>query len=691
MNELEELKRLLFSDEQRSLNELNHRVEDPAARSSDVASVLAESVRVSASRGRELSDALRAPVDECIRSSIREDVDVFADALFPVMGPAIRRSVLETFRTLVQSLNQTIESAFSWQGLKWRVESRRTGVPISELVLRDTLEYRVEQVFVIQHESGLLVRHAAHPDLVTRDRDAVSAMLTAIQDFVRDSFGNSDGRGDGLDVVEIGEHVVWLFPGPAATLAVVFRGTPRLDLRQYFAGLNEKLQRQHGAALEAFDGDSDSAAFASLDATLIECLGIESRTGQTVTSTPGQISPALKITLAVLSAAALALVGWQLYLGHQRDALAAALDAEAGIVVTAMQRVDGRLRVRGLRDPLAADVASTAAQFGFDTDDLDLRFEPYHSAHPALLERRAREVLGAPSSVNIAIDGSHMRLEGYADDDWLAGLDERLFTVLGFDRVDTSAVESNSARLRRLLAIPTAVGLETRDSIAVLSGRADLGWLQTLQAAANEIPGLKGIDTAAPTLDAASAERYWRQRLELPSTIKLSFDDGVLAIAGSAPQAWLGRLLGSLPSDDPYVSSFDTTHLNAQEARELDALLGKYAEQRFEFSDAARLAEADAAALPEYFAAVTRVLRLAEMLGRAAPEIRIVAYSDASGSPNFNTRLRERRAAALKATFGAALPPSVAICARAASPAENAAQRPARRSATVTLRQGHAP
>jgi len=122
MSELDELKRLLFSDEQKSLIELEQRVDDPVTRAEDVAAVLAQSVELGNAQGEALSDALRKPVNNAIRASIRDDVDIFADALFPVMGPAIRRSVLETLRAFMQSLNQTIESAFSWQGIKWRIE-----------------------------------------------------------------------------------------------------------------------------------------------------------------------------------------------------------------------------------------------------------------------------------------------------------------------------------------------------------------------------------------------------------------------------------------------------------------------------------------------------------------------------------------------------------------------------------------
>ena len=51
-------------------------------------------------------------------------------------------------------------------------------MPFSEVVLKHTLLYRVDEVFLIQRESGLLIEQASHPDVIMQDRDTVSAILT---------------------------------------------------------------------------------------------------------------------------------------------------------------------------------------------------------------------------------------------------------------------------------------------------------------------------------------------------------------------------------------------------------------------------------------------------------------------------------------------------------------------------------
>ena len=63
------------------------------------------------------------------------------------------------------------------------------------------LLYSVEQVFLIHRKSGLLLMHVAAKDSVLKDADMISGMLTAIQDFLSDSFAEG---GQELETVDAG-------------------------------------------------------------------------------------------------------------------------------------------------------------------------------------------------------------------------------------------------------------------------------------------------------------------------------------------------------------------------------------------------------------------------------------------------------------------------------------------------------
>jgi hypothetical protein len=126
-------------------------------------------------------------------------------------------------------------------------------------VLRETLLFRIEQVFVIQPASGLLMQHVARSDADARESaDLASAMLVAIRDFVRDSF--SRGGGETVDALAVGDLSVHIFPGPHALLAIVVHGEL---LGQHHADLQatlEAIHQRYALELMSFTGDPESLA-----------------------------------------------------------------------------------------------------------------------------------------------------------------------------------------------------------------------------------------------------------------------------------------------------------------------------------------------------------------------------------------------------------------------------------------------
>jgi len=253
-NDLADLRSLLLSPEQLDLAKLKKRLDDPGIRADEISRVLAEAIVIRASRDKKLAQALLPTIEQTIKDSVRRDPKFLADAIFPVIGPAIRKAISESIRAMVQSLNETLTSALSWKGLKWRWESIRTGKPFAEVVLLHTLIYRVEQIFLIHRETGLVLQHVAAPSAVVKDPDMVSGMLTAIQDFVRDSF---DVKGDQLlQSLNVGDFTVWIEQGSQAALAAVIQGNPPQEYRGKLEDALEKIEFEQSQVLQSFKGDA---------------------------------------------------------------------------------------------------------------------------------------------------------------------------------------------------------------------------------------------------------------------------------------------------------------------------------------------------------------------------------------------------------------------------------------------------
>ncbi len=408
-----ELRRILFGEEQDKLRRLQHRLDDPKQQSEEISRVLPGAIRLRNKQDQQLTVALTTTVEDSIATSVKTNPKRLSDALYPIIGPAIRAAVSHALGTMLQSLNETLNSSFSPQGFKWRFEGLRTGKSFGEIVLLHTLLYRVEQAFLIHRQTGLLLLQATAPAVAAQDPQLVSGMLTAIQDFVGDSF--SVGQGETLESLEVGKLKVWIVQGPHAVLATVIRGEAPEGLRNLFQEVLENIHLQHAAELEDFNGDA--ALFEISRPELERCL-------QRQLAEVGESAAKKKVSrLAVLSAILLLLPGTWLFISI-RDRLRwndylNRLQAQPGIVVVKAERNIGGYFISGLRDPLAADPAQILAATPLDPAKVDSRWQPYQDLSPPLIEARARILLQPPREVSLSLKNNTLYAAGPAPSAWL--------------------------------------------------------------------------------------------------------------------------------------------------------------------------------------------------------------------------------------------------------------------------------
>lgn len=406
---LAELRSLLVGPEQTQLLKLRERLDDPQIHAREVSQILPDAITLRSTKDTHLTQALLPTVEEAIQVSVEKNPKVLVDALFPVMGPAIRKAIAEALSGMLQTLNQTLEHSLAPRSLKWRLQAWRTGKSFAEILLLNTLLYRVEQVFLIHKETGLLLQHVTARSVAAQDADLVSSMLTAIQDFVRDSFNVT--QWETLDTVQVGELTVWLEQGPHAILAGVIRGTAPPDLRVTFKDAIENIHRAQSHALEAFTGDA--APFEASRPDLEACLRSQYAAQERKTS------PALWIAAGIIL---VALGVWAFVTVRDNRRWANYLDrlrAEPGIVVTTAEKRWGGYFIAGLRDPLAADPARMLQDSSLDPRRVTSRWEPYQALSPQFVLTRAQAWLEPPSSVTLKVEHETLYASGSAPHQWL--------------------------------------------------------------------------------------------------------------------------------------------------------------------------------------------------------------------------------------------------------------------------------
>jgi OOP family OmpA-OmpF porin len=384
-------------------------LDDPKQYAKEVSRVLPEAISIRSTKDNKLTASLTPPVENILKTSVERDPRTLANALFPIIGPAIRKAIAETFRRMIQSLNQTLEQSFSWQGLKWRIEALRTGKSFAEVVLLHSLLYRVEQVFLIHRQTGLMLQHVVADTTISQDGDLVSGMLTAIQDFAHDSFKL---RGEeALETLQIGELTVWVEQGPLAILAGVIRGNAPEDLRSTLTEAIEIIHFEQMDELEHFEGDT--IPFEASRHHLEACLQARYK------KTKSKSSPLLWLLLAALLIALVLSIffpvknhlRWKNYLER--------LNAEKGIVITGAEKRDEKYVVFGLLDPLAVSPEAILQETMLDPKKVIHRLEPYHALHPEFVLERSKEILHPPTTVSLRLDENTLVAEGSAPHHWI--------------------------------------------------------------------------------------------------------------------------------------------------------------------------------------------------------------------------------------------------------------------------------
>lgn len=432
--ELAALREKLFKREIATINKLKFMLDSGQYNARAISQVVSEAIALSAAKDERLATALEPVVEGIVTESMRLHRDDFINALFPLMGPSIRKSIAENFRSMMGSLSKSLEVAFSWKGLRWRIQALRSGKPFSEVVMLNTLIYRVEQVFFIHSRTGLVLSHLVNEGVGSQDADMVSAMLTAIQDFVRDAFVG--GAGSDLESLQMGEATILIEKRSEAYLACVVRGTPPPDIRERLQGVLDSLLLEYGPQLAAFRGDTTPFrhSIRFLEEFMISHYVDEDR-GPPAWA---RKAPAVALALALLIFAA---CKWSA--SEREDSLNNAiglLRAEPGImVINVEKRSQSPWQVMALTDELARSpeaVLEDEAKSENLLKHLRFRLVPFVSYDPAIIEKRVRNEIALPEGVEMSLEDGVLSFTGSAPMRWILEARDRANSLAGIKHVN---------------------------------------------------------------------------------------------------------------------------------------------------------------------------------------------------------------------------------------------------------------
>ena len=159
-------------------------------------------------------------VDRLIEQKLKDSQQQILDIVYPVMGKMITKFVNLQIQQLKEGIDAQINGIFSRQGFVKHIKNRIMGVKTSDMLIAAADKPILEEIFVIERDSGLMFGSAALFPSV--NRDVVAGMLTAIKSFVEDAFERDN---EDLEMIQYGTYRILLQNYPFYYFALALSGT----------------------------------------------------------------------------------------------------------------------------------------------------------------------------------------------------------------------------------------------------------------------------------------------------------------------------------------------------------------------------------------------------------------------------------------------------------------------------------
>jgi len=217
---LEVLKDILFTDDRAYLDKISDRIVQLEQLVHDRQNLSDKVEPIIQKELDEFTKSIPKSLGPVITATLKEEIkhhkDEVVDALYPVMGKMIKKYVAYE----IKMLSEKIDEQFSFiKTAKRKIRSVFGNVKEEDLIFSELSMAKIEQVFLIEQESGIL--KAAYSETDTIDEEMISGMLTAIKSFVEDAFHQKD---QSLELIEYELYQIHIQSFVTHNIAVVISG-----------------------------------------------------------------------------------------------------------------------------------------------------------------------------------------------------------------------------------------------------------------------------------------------------------------------------------------------------------------------------------------------------------------------------------------------------------------------------------
>lgn len=177
---------------------------------------------------KDIPKKMGPAITAALRVQIRESQNEVVDLLYPIIGKLISKFIRIEIQRLSEKIDAQLSKLFSFKGLIRRWKNKFNGTSEAEMILRDTALPQLEEMFIVEKGSGLLIDSYSRNETI--DQDMIAGMLTAIKAFVEDAF--SEGAQE-LEVIEYESYKIRVFNFQTYYIALVISGIVNAEFLLY--------------------------------------------------------------------------------------------------------------------------------------------------------------------------------------------------------------------------------------------------------------------------------------------------------------------------------------------------------------------------------------------------------------------------------------------------------------------------
>jgi hypothetical protein len=465
MNDFEALRDALLGNDLNELKHIKAQFEDKALFSERVGEVLAQAVKTNHAEPAELSNALVLPFAKTLDLAVKFKPDEVTGSLAPVILPLVGKVVSSAFESLKENIDYLFSSLLTVQGLRWRLESSRTGTPYSELAFINKYGYVIESAYLNLNHDGSILSEVFKPNyLSSTDPDKHSLLIREIKSTVQHASVNSQ-----LNQITTKRHantILYTAKGSYSSLTSAVVGeadqgflTWQVDLLRAIESDYKDYLIQTPVNLSALSGTKDS---------LKRLLAYKpsSKPSSTADTSARKVYWAKWLSVAMLLLF-MTWIGFSMLNTYEKNKIQTALAQVNGVVPISLEgNAYHGWTLKSLHDPEVFKLSDLKISQKL-AKKLSFNSIPFHSLDTVSLQARFVRKIKPPSTV---IVGSEMNnpqrwfIKGTASAAWIEGLNDFLSaykkTQDAVENIDTSQLTAVNS---------TKIDPTTSDAVKVLN------------------------------------------------------------------------------------------------------------------------------------------------------------------------------------------------------------------------------